>query len=112
MEIRIGSSDSNSSRHKSSDFESVQRRSNESQYCRKKRSGVKRDLEENGISFKIDQGERHTGKSDERGQLITSPPGFWSETNRKAKWVGKRLLCISVSLTLGLKEPRGRIERL
>ncbi|GFV09753.1 hypothetical protein TNCV_2598081 [Trichonephila clavipes] len=112
MEIRIGSSDSNSSRHKSSDFESVQRRSNESQYCRKKRSGVKRDLEENGISFKIDQGERHTGTSDERLQLITSPPGFWSETNRKGKWVGKRLLRISVSLTLGLKEPRGRIERL
>ncbi|GFV80671.1 uncharacterized protein TNCV_4618331 [Trichonephila clavipes] len=31
MEIRTGSSDSNSSRHKSSSFESVQRRSNESQ---------------------------------------------------------------------------------
>ncbi|GFW12944.1 uncharacterized protein TNCV_3328761 [Trichonephila clavipes] len=31
MEIRTGRSDSNSSRHKSSNFESVQRRSNESQ---------------------------------------------------------------------------------
>ncbi|GFV09759.1 uncharacterized protein TNCV_2598141 [Trichonephila clavipes] len=44
MEIRIGSSDSHSSRHKSSNFKSVQRRSNESQYGRKKRSGVKRKL--------------------------------------------------------------------
>ncbi|GFT50035.1 uncharacterized protein TNCV_2272811 [Trichonephila clavipes] len=38
MEIRTGSSDSNSSRHESSSFESVQRRSNVSQYGRKKRS--------------------------------------------------------------------------
>ncbi|GFT76268.1 uncharacterized protein TNCV_564471 [Trichonephila clavipes] len=51
MEIRTGSSDSNSSRHKSSSFESVQRRSNESQYGRKKGSGVKRELEEKGITF-------------------------------------------------------------
>ncbi|GFX13917.1 uncharacterized protein TNCV_3422281 [Trichonephila clavipes] len=35
MEIRTGSSDSNSFRHKSSSYESVQRRSNESQ-CEKK----------------------------------------------------------------------------
>ncbi|GFV70926.1 retrovirus-related Pol polyprotein from transposon 297 [Trichonephila clavipes] len=51
MEIRTGSSDSTSSRHESSSFESVQRRSNESQYGRKKRSGVKRELLEKGISF-------------------------------------------------------------
>ncbi|GFX54062.1 uncharacterized protein TNCV_2336981 [Trichonephila clavipes] len=51
MEIRTGSSDSNSSRHKSSSFESVQWRSNESQYGRKKGSGVKRELEEKRISF-------------------------------------------------------------
>ncbi|GFV43618.1 uncharacterized protein TNCV_2679191 [Trichonephila clavipes] len=51
MEIRTGSSDSNSSRHNSSRFESVQRRSNESQYGRKKGSDVKRELEEKGISF-------------------------------------------------------------
>ncbi|GFU09856.1 uncharacterized protein TNCV_1292291 [Trichonephila clavipes] len=36
MEIRTGSSDSSSSRYKSSNFESVQRRSNESPYGRKK----------------------------------------------------------------------------
>ncbi|GFT87542.1 retrovirus-related Pol polyprotein from transposon 297 [Trichonephila clavipes] len=51
MEIRTGSWDSRSSRHKSSSFESVQRRSNESQYGRKKGSGVKRELEEKKISF-------------------------------------------------------------
>ncbi|GFV74344.1 uncharacterized protein TNCV_5127871 [Trichonephila clavipes] len=51
MEIRTGSSDSNSSRHKSSSFESVQQRSNESHYDRKKGSGVKRELEEKGRSF-------------------------------------------------------------
>ncbi|GFX87760.1 uncharacterized protein TNCV_2190371 [Trichonephila clavipes] len=43
MEIRTGSSDSNSSRHESSSFESVQRRSKESQYGRKKGSVVKRE---------------------------------------------------------------------
>ncbi|GFX63484.1 uncharacterized protein TNCV_104921 [Trichonephila clavipes] len=58
MEIRTGSSDSNSSRHKSSSFESVQRRSNESQYSRKKGSGVKREFEEKEMSYKVDQGER------------------------------------------------------
>ncbi|GFX87111.1 uncharacterized protein TNCV_2151641 [Trichonephila clavipes] len=50
MEIRTGSSDSNSSLHESSSFESVQRRSNESQYGRK-RSDVKHDLEEKVIRF-------------------------------------------------------------
>ncbi|PRD29438.1 UNVERIFIED_CONTAM: hypothetical protein NCL1_29421 [Trichonephila clavipes] len=51
MEIRSGSSDSNSSRSESSSFESVQRRANESQYGKQKGSGVKRELEEKGISF-------------------------------------------------------------
>ncbi|GFX46349.1 uncharacterized protein TNCV_238111 [Trichonephila clavipes] len=55
MEIRAGSSDSNSSHHNSSSFESVQRRSNKSQYGRKKGSGKKRELEEKRISFKKDQ---------------------------------------------------------
>ncbi|GFW56989.1 uncharacterized protein TNCV_3472731 [Trichonephila clavipes] len=46
MEIKTGSSDSNSSRNKSSSFERVQRRSNELQYGRKKGSGVKHESEE------------------------------------------------------------------
>ncbi|GFU14318.1 uncharacterized protein TNCV_3491291 [Trichonephila clavipes] len=61
MEKRTGSLNSNSSRHESSSFESVQWKSNESQYGGKKGSGVKRELEEKGIRFKKDQGERHTG---------------------------------------------------
>ncbi|GFV77776.1 uncharacterized protein TNCV_1575241 [Trichonephila clavipes] len=51
MEIRASSSDSNSPRHKSSNFENVQWRLTESQYGIKKESGVKRELEEKGISF-------------------------------------------------------------
>ncbi|GFU65981.1 uncharacterized protein TNCV_3458451 [Trichonephila clavipes] len=84
IKIRTGSSDSNSSRHESSSFESVQRRSNESQYGRKKVSGVK-VLEEKGISFKIDQGEKHTGKADKHEPLIRSPHRSWSEPSRKIK---------------------------
>ncbi|GFT01949.1 uncharacterized protein TNCV_3056921 [Trichonephila clavipes] len=76
MEIRTGSSDSNSSRYKSSNFESVQRRSNESQYGRKKGSGVKLELGKRDKFFlKKYQGERHTGTIYNRGPLIRSPPG-------------------------------------
>ncbi|GFU57710.1 uncharacterized protein TNCV_3638621 [Trichonephila clavipes] len=55
MEIRTGSSDSNSSRHKSSSFDRVQRRTSELQNDRKKGLDVKRELEEKGLSFKNDQ---------------------------------------------------------
>ncbi|GFT46265.1 uncharacterized protein TNCV_3126401 [Trichonephila clavipes] len=86
MEIRTGSSDSNSSRGESSSFESVQKRSNESQYGRKKGSGVKHELEGKKDKFlKKDQGERHTDKTDKRGPLIRSTPNSWSETSRKIK---------------------------
>ncbi|GFX44598.1 uncharacterized protein TNCV_2637611 [Trichonephila clavipes] len=85
MEIITGSSDNNSSRHESSSFDRVQRRSNESQYGRKKGSGVKRQLEGKGVHFKKDQGERHTSKTDKRGPLIRSTPSSWSETSRNIK---------------------------
>ncbi|GFT19030.1 uncharacterized protein TNCV_3212581 [Trichonephila clavipes] len=64
MEIRTGCSDSNSSRHEASSFESVQRRSNESQY----------------------------GKTDKRGPLIRSPPSSWTEPRRKFKISKKETL--------------------
>ncbi|GFW35657.1 uncharacterized protein TNCV_4435081 [Trichonephila clavipes] len=51
IEIRTGSSDSNSSQQKSSSFDRVQRRSNESQYSRKKGSDVKRELEKKRVKF-------------------------------------------------------------
>ncbi|GFV61235.1 uncharacterized protein TNCV_500271 [Trichonephila clavipes] len=72
MEIRTGSTDNNSLRDESSSFDRVQRRSNEPQYSKKKGSDVKRELEEKGLSFKNDQGERHTNKSNKRGPLIRS----------------------------------------
>ncbi|GFX08836.1 uncharacterized protein TNCV_4228561 [Trichonephila clavipes] len=86
MEIRTGGSDSNSSRQESSSFDRVQRRSNESQYGRKKGSDVRRELEEKGINFfKKVQGETHTNKTNKRGPLIRSTPSSWSEISRRIK---------------------------
>ncbi|GFX44606.1 uncharacterized protein TNCV_2637691 [Trichonephila clavipes] len=107
MEIITGSSDNNSSRHESSSFDRVQRRSNESQYDRKKGSGVKRQLEEKGVNFKKDQGERHTSKTDKRGPLIRSTPSSWSETSRNIKKSKNQNIRVGtcVSQTLGPLEP-------
>ncbi|GFV05532.1 uncharacterized protein TNCV_227431 [Trichonephila clavipes] len=71
MEIRTGSSDSNSSRHKSSSLESVQWKSNESQYDRNKGSGVKRELEEKGIR-KIRVRDTQRGRTEETVMPSTS----------------------------------------
>ncbi|GFU58535.1 uncharacterized protein TNCV_4894671 [Trichonephila clavipes] len=68
MEIRTGSSDSNSSHHESSSFENVQRSSKESQFGRKKGSGEKHELEGKGISFfKKDQGYKRSHDSGSGG---------------------------------------------
>ncbi|GFU70813.1 retrovirus-related Pol polyprotein from transposon 17.6 [Trichonephila clavipes] len=85
MEIRTGSSDSKSLCDEWSSFDRVQRRSSESQYGRKKGSDVKRELEEKGLSFKNDQGERHTNKTNKRVPLIRSIPSSWSEKSRRIK---------------------------
>ncbi|GFY32443.1 uncharacterized protein TNCV_3559511 [Trichonephila clavipes] len=108
MEIRTGSSNSNSSRHKSSTFESVQRRSSESQYGRKKKSGVKRELEEKGIRFLRTINVRDTQVrpicadhlSDYHLALGQNPV-------ESSKLAGKRLLGIKDRLTLGLEDQRG-----
>ncbi|GFX61562.1 retrovirus-related Pol polyprotein from transposon 412 [Trichonephila clavipes] len=84
-EIRTGSSDSGSLRDESSGFDRVQRRSNESQYGKKKGSEVKRELEEKGLSFRNDQGEKHPNKTNKRGPLIRSIPSSWSEKGRMIK---------------------------
>ncbi|GFX01457.1 uncharacterized protein TNCV_1864311 [Trichonephila clavipes] len=55
MEIRTSSSDSNSSRYKSSNFEGMQPRSNESQYSRKNESGERRELEGKGTKVSQEQ---------------------------------------------------------
>ncbi|GFV74887.1 uncharacterized protein TNCV_1041251 [Trichonephila clavipes] len=65
-EIGTGSSDNGSLRDKSSGFDRVQRRSNESQDGKKKGSEVKCELEEKDLSFKNNQGpERKIQKGSE-----------------------------------------------
>ncbi|GFT16049.1 uncharacterized protein TNCV_3315841 [Trichonephila clavipes] len=61
------------------------RRSKESRDGKKKGSEVKRELEEKGLSFRNDQCEKHTNKTNKRGQLIRSIPSSWSEKGRMIK---------------------------
>ncbi|GFV52539.1 uncharacterized protein TNCV_1918571 [Trichonephila clavipes] len=75
-EIGTGSSDSGNLRNESSGFDRVQRRSNESRDGKKKGSEVKRELEEKGLSFRNNQGEKHT-KRKRRGR----------EGNAHHKWL-------------------------
>ncbi|GFX91787.1 uncharacterized protein TNCV_3529861 [Trichonephila clavipes] len=92
-EIGTGSSDNGSLRDESSGFDRVQRRSNESRDGKKKGPEVKGELEEKGLSFRNDQGEKHTNKTNKRGPLIRSIPCSWSEKGRmikksKNEWIG------------------------
>ncbi|GFY01654.1 uncharacterized protein TNCV_2608371 [Trichonephila clavipes] len=80
-----GSSDNGSLRDESSGFDRVQRRSNDSRDGKKKGSEVKRELEEKGLSFTNNQGEKHTNKTNKRGPLIRSIPSSWSEKGRMIK---------------------------
>ncbi|GFX13963.1 uncharacterized protein TNCV_611691 [Trichonephila clavipes] len=84
-EIGTGSSDNGSLRDESSGFDRVQRRSNDSRDGKKKGSEVKRELEEKGLSFRNNQGEKHTNKTNKRGPLIKSIPSSWSEKGRMIK---------------------------
>ncbi|GFV56161.1 uncharacterized protein TNCV_1489381 [Trichonephila clavipes] len=93
-EIGTGSSDNDSLRDESSGFDRVQRRSNDSRDGKKKGSEVKRELEEKGLSFRNNQGEKHTNKTDKREPLIRSIPSSWSEKDRMIKrGKKKRLPC-------------------
>ncbi|GFX48509.1 retrovirus-related Pol polyprotein from transposon 412 [Trichonephila clavipes] len=84
-EIGTGSSDNGSLRDESRGFDRVQRRSNDSRDGKKKGSEVKRELEEKGLSFRNNQEEKHTNKSNKRGPLIRSIPSSWSEKGRMIK---------------------------
>ncbi|GFW93312.1 uncharacterized protein TNCV_2604301 [Trichonephila clavipes] len=77
-EIGTGSSDNGNLRDESRGFDRVQRRSNESRDGEKKGSEVKRELEEKGLSFRNNQDEKHTNKTNKRGPLIRSIPSSWS----------------------------------
>ncbi|GFU72233.1 uncharacterized protein TNCV_625831 [Trichonephila clavipes] len=84
-EIGTGSSDNGSLRDESSGFERVQRKSNDSRDGKKKGSEVKRELEEKGLSFRNNQGEKHTNETNQRRPLIRSIPSSWFEKDRVIK---------------------------
>ncbi|GFY25967.1 uncharacterized protein TNCV_1917171 [Trichonephila clavipes] len=84
-EIGTSSSDNGSLRDESRGFDRVQWRSNDSRDGKKKGSDVKRELEEKGLSFRNNQGEKHTNKTYKRGPLIRSIPSSWSEKDRMIK---------------------------
>ncbi|GFT19611.1 uncharacterized protein TNCV_2534861 [Trichonephila clavipes] len=52
---------------------------------KRKGSEVKRELEEKGLSFRNDQCEKHTNKTNKYGPLIRSIPSSWSEKGRMIK---------------------------
>ncbi|GFS93137.1 piggyBac transposable element-derived protein 4 [Trichonephila clavipes] len=83
-------------------------RSNESQYSRKKGSGQRREREEKGTRFKIDQGERHTGTASNRIPLFALGHNQIEEPRNEERslWDTK---CRS---TLVLENQRGSIERV
>ncbi|GFT93018.1 uncharacterized protein TNCV_4659481 [Trichonephila clavipes] len=84
-EIGTGSSDNGSLRDESSDFDRIQRRSNDWRDGKKKSSEVKRELEGKRLSFRNNQGEKHTNKTNKRGPLIRSRSSSWSEKDRMIK---------------------------
>ncbi|GFY34447.1 uncharacterized protein TNCV_2821331 [Trichonephila clavipes] len=110
-DIRAGSSDNNNLRDESSGFDRVQRRSNESQYRKKKGSDVKRELQEKGLSFKNDQGERHTNKTNKRGPLIRSIPSSWSEKSRRIKRSKNEIIGYKRSRESGSSGPEKKIRK-
>ncbi|GFS82541.1 uncharacterized protein TNCV_2469901 [Trichonephila clavipes] len=65
-EIGTGSPDNSSLRDESSGFDRVQWRSNDSRDGKKKGAEVKRELEEKGLSFRNNQGEKHTNETNKR----------------------------------------------
>ncbi|GFY05096.1 retrovirus-related Pol polyprotein from transposon 297 [Trichonephila clavipes] len=84
-EIGTGNTDNGSLRDESSGFDRVQRRSNDSRDGKKKGSEVKRELEGKGLSFRNNQGEKHTNETNKRRSLIRSIPSSWSEKDRVIK---------------------------
>ncbi|GFX49682.1 uncharacterized protein TNCV_1637201 [Trichonephila clavipes] len=110
-EIRTSSFDSNSSRYKSSKFEGVQPRPNESQYSRNNGSGERRDLEKKGICLKKDQGERQSSISSNRRPLVRSSPGSWTEPNRRTKKSRKETLGYKRSSQAGSGVPERKYRK-
>ncbi|GFW02594.1 uncharacterized protein TNCV_2456091 [Trichonephila clavipes] len=80
MEIRTNSSDSNSSRYKSSNFEGVLPRSNESHYSMKNGPDERRVLEEKGTGLKKDHGPERKYRKGPRRQGA-KPKLTWVNSN-------------------------------
>ncbi|GFY22738.1 retrovirus-related Pol polyprotein from transposon 297 [Trichonephila clavipes] len=113
-EIGTGNSlsDNGSLRDESSCFGIVQRRSNDSRDGKKKGSEVKRELEEKGLSFRNNQGEIHSNKTNKRGPLIRSIPSSWSEKDRMIK---KRVKIRSSDITEQMnleRKAKGKKEKV
>ncbi|GFU37959.1 uncharacterized protein TNCV_5043381 [Trichonephila clavipes] len=92
MEIGTGSPDNGGLRDESSGFDRVQRRSNDSRDGKKKGSEVKRELEEKGLSFRNNQGEKHTNQTNKRRPLTRSIPNSWFEKDKVIKRGKKKRL--------------------
>ncbi|GFY25483.1 uncharacterized protein TNCV_2486031 [Trichonephila clavipes] len=84
-EIGTGSSDNGNLRDESSGFDRVQRRLNELLDGKKKGLEVKWELQGKGLSFRNNQDEKHTNKTNKRGPLIRSIPSSLSEKGRMIK---------------------------
>ncbi|GFX18427.1 uncharacterized protein TNCV_4307271 [Trichonephila clavipes] len=110
-EIGTGGSDNGSLRDESSGFDRVQRRSKESQDGKKKGSKVKRELEGKGLSFKNDQSEKHTNKTNKRGPLIRSIPSSWSEKSRRIKRSKNEVLGYKRSRESGSSGPNRKFRK-
>ncbi|GFX36473.1 retrovirus-related Pol polyprotein from transposon 412 [Trichonephila clavipes] len=110
-EMGTGSSYNGSLRNELSGFDRVQRRSKESQDGKKKGSEVKREFEEKGLSFKNDQGEKHTNKTNKHRPLIRSISSSWSEKSRTIKRSKKEMLGYKRSHESGSGEPERKIQK-
>ncbi|GFS83220.1 uncharacterized protein TNCV_599831 [Trichonephila clavipes] len=84
-EIGTGNSDNGSLHDESSGFDRGQRRSKDTRDGKKKGSEVKRELEEKGLSFRNNQGKKHTNETNKRRPPIRSIPSSWSEKDRMIK---------------------------
>ncbi|GFW54374.1 uncharacterized protein TNCV_3703341 [Trichonephila clavipes] len=110
-EIGTGSSDNGSLRDESSGCDRVQRRSNDSRDVKKKGSEVKRELEEKRLSFKNDQCEIHTNKTNKRGTFIRSIPSSLSEKSRRIKRSKNEILFYKRSHESGSSRPNRKFRQ-
>ncbi|GFT62629.1 uncharacterized protein TNCV_3095841 [Trichonephila clavipes] len=76
-----------------------------------KGSEVKRELEEKGFSFKNDQGEKHTNKTNKCGPLIRSIPSSWFEKSRRIKRSKDEMLGYKISHEPGSGRPERKIQK-